>query len=122
MVAFSFGMAITVMVYMTAHTSGGQLNPAITTGCMVAGVVTPVQAVANIISQCIGTVLSACSLMILVPQEIRDAADLAVNAVPEGSSVGRAFFGAPPAASAACLPETLCILPAPFLNLSEVLV
>lgn len=46
-VAFTFGIAITCMVYMTAHSSGGQLNPAITAGCMVAGATTPVQVLHN---------------------------------------------------------------------------
>lgn len=91
-VAFSFGMSITVMVYMTAHTSGGQLNPAVTTGCMAAGVTTPVQGISNIIAQCVGTVLSACFVMALVPKDVRDAADMAVSAVPEDSTVGQAFL------------------------------
>ena len=94
-VAFSFGMSITVMVYMTAHTSGGQLNPAVTTGCVAAGVCSPAQGIANIISQCIGTVLSAAFLAALVPEAQRDLGGWAVSAVPEGSTVGRAFLGAP---------------------------
>lgn len=92
-VAFAFGMAITAMVYMTAHTSGGQLNPAITAGCMVAGVTTPAQAVANIIAQCVGSMLSAFFLILLVPSEVRNAANMAANTVPEGSNVHRALLG-----------------------------
>jgi glycerol uptake facilitator-like aquaporin len=93
-VAFTFGMAITVMVYMTAHTSGGHLNPAITAGCMAAGLTTPIQAAANIIAQCIGTVFSALFVVLLVPEKLRDASSLAVNSVPDDSTVMRAFLGA----------------------------
>lgn len=93
-VAFTFGMAITSMVYMTAHISGGQLNPAVTIGCLLSGAVPPVQALANIVAQCVGTVLSACLLMALVPEDVREAANMGVNAVPDGSNVGSAFVGA----------------------------
>ena len=69
-----------------------------------------VQGVANIISQCIGTIISSILLIILVPASLREGLDLGVNQVPEASNVHRAVIGTPPKHPPSAIPPhaTIC--------------
>jgi Major intrinsic protein len=50
-VALAFGLTIATMVFATAHTSGGQVNPTVTFSLMCVGAINPLQAVVNVIAQ-----------------------------------------------------------------------
>lgn len=58
-IALAHGLAIAVMVSATGHISGGQLNPAVTMGALVAKKISPPLAAAYVVSQLIGAVLAA---------------------------------------------------------------
>lgn len=92
-IAFAFGMGITVMVYMTWFTSGGHLNPAITAAMCAAGVTTPVQAIAHIVAQFTGGIIATVLLIVLVPHSVLKGTALGANIIPEGSHFTRAFLG-----------------------------
>ena len=53
-VAFSFGLAVTAMAYTIGPISGCHINPAVTVSMVVAGRMSPSDAVGYIISQIVG--------------------------------------------------------------------
>ncbi len=58
-VALAHGLTIAVMVSATMTISGGQLNPAVTFGLLVAGKIPSAQAAVNVVAQIAGGVLGA---------------------------------------------------------------
>ena len=58
-IAFAFGMAILILVYATAHLSGGHINPAVTLCLMILGKVSPVRGILYFVSQFGGSLLGA---------------------------------------------------------------
>jgi len=93
-IAFAFGMGILVLVYATAHTSGGQLNWAVTLGLVVEGSLETLQACANMLAQLFGGVLGAALLLATLPKDRRGT--LGANEVRRddgGYTAGAAFFG-----------------------------
>ncbi|HUR69621.1 MAG TPA: aquaporin [Candidatus Thermoplasmatota archaeon] len=56
-IALAHGFAIAVMVSATMSISGGQLNPAVTTGLLIGRKITPAQAGINILMQLVGGIL-----------------------------------------------------------------
>lgn len=88
-IAMAFGMAIMVLVYALFHTSGGQLNWAVTVGLVTAGCLEPVQAAANLLAQLLGGILGATLLVACLPEDVRG--DLGSNAIRDGYSYGNAF-------------------------------
>merc|ERR1719167_1270901 len=67
-IAFAFGMAIMVLVYAIGHTSGGQLNWAVTLGLVTSGQLKIYQGCANALAQLLGAVLGATLLMATLPE------------------------------------------------------
>jgi MIP family channel proteins len=61
-IALAFGLAITVLAYATAHTSGGQINCAVTLALVIVGEVPLIQGVANFFAQLVGGILGATLL------------------------------------------------------------
>ena len=49
--AGSFGIAYAIAIYLTAHNSGGQINPAVSVGMVASGLTSPLQALGNIVGQ-----------------------------------------------------------------------
>ena len=58
-IALQFGLAITVLVYATAHTSGGHVNAAVTLGLTVSGKCHPIRGAAYFIAQMLGSIAGA---------------------------------------------------------------
>jgi len=58
-IALAYGLTMAVMVSATMAISGGQLNPAVTAGVFIAKKISGVQAIAHIISQCLGAIVAA---------------------------------------------------------------
>ncbi|MDQ3816026.1 MAG: aquaporin [Armatimonadota bacterium] len=58
-VALAHGLTIAVMVSATMSISGGQLNPSVTLGLLLANKITPAQAGVNVVAQILGGVVGA---------------------------------------------------------------
>jgi MIP family channel proteins len=89
--ALSFGMGIAVLAYCTAHVSGGQLNPVVSTALFLTGNLGIVQALANIVAQYIGAILGAGILYGTTPDA--NAATLGANSVSHYFTSGQAVVG-----------------------------
>merc|ERR1711879_119344 len=89
-VAFGFGMAIMVLAYSVAHTSGGQINSAVTLALVVGGKLDWVQGLGNAAAQFGGGIIAA-----LLVQWCLDDNDTGLGANKVGSSYtdGKAFLG-----------------------------
>jgi len=88
-VAFAFGMSIMVLVYATAHTSGGQINSAVTLSLVVGGKLDWVQGLGNAFAQFVGAILGAGLVEAALPIQT----GLGANAVSSDYSSGQAFIG-----------------------------
>lgn len=91
-IALSFGLAITVLVYMTAHTSGGHVNCAVTFALMISGDCEVATGVCYIISQILGSIAGA-GLLALVWKKDDELARLGMNAVNPGRDNYQVWFG-----------------------------
>jgi len=91
-IAFAFGMSIMVLVYAIAHTSGGQLNWAVTIGLMVSGDLESLQGCANMLAQLFGGILGAALLFMTLPDGTGNK--LGSNEVNRGAgyTAAAAFF------------------------------
>ena len=89
--ALAFGFAITVLAYATAHLSGGQLNPAVSFGLMLAGALPPLQMVVNIIAQIVGAILGSALLDGTIPNG--EDRTLGSNQIAPGVGIGNALCG-----------------------------
>ena len=65
--ALAFGFCITSLVYATAHTSGGHINPAVTLGLTIMGVCHPIQAVLYMFVQFLGATVGAALVKLQAP-------------------------------------------------------
>ena len=65
--ALAFGFCITSLVYATAHTSGGHINPAVTFGLAIIGVCHPIQAVIYMFVQFLGATAGAALVRLQAP-------------------------------------------------------
>jgi MIP family channel proteins len=61
-IALQFGLAITVLVFATAHSSGGHINCAVTFGLTIAGKCHPVRGIVYFAAQMIGSIVGAAVL------------------------------------------------------------
>ena len=61
-IAFQFGLAITVLAFATAHTSGGHINCAVTWALTLVGKCHPVRAICYFVAQMIGSIVGAALL------------------------------------------------------------
>jgi len=89
--ALAFGLAITVLAYATSHLSGGQLNPAVSFGLLLAGELSAIQTGINIIAQIVGAILGAALLDATVPSA--GDANLGSNVISNGVGFGNALCG-----------------------------
>lgn len=90
---FGFGFTITALAYAMGSKSGAQINGAVTWGLAVAGELSPVQAVANVVCQLGGSALGS-GLLSLVYRKSSDRTNgLGANRVGPGFSPKQAFLG-----------------------------
>lgn len=76
-IAIAFGLAVTVMVYSIGAISGCHINPAITVSMLVARKIDGKGALGYIIAQCIGAIVAAALLFLIVSG--RAGYDIGVN-------------------------------------------
>lgn len=62
-ISFAFGFCIALLVYATAHLSGGHINPAVTFGLLLAQQITALKAFVYICAQLSGAVLGSAILL-----------------------------------------------------------
>ncbi len=65
-ISLAFGLAVVVMVYTIGPISGCHINPAISIGMLVAGKLSLKDTIGYIIAQCLGAILAALMLYILL--------------------------------------------------------
>jgi aquaporin Z len=65
-ISIAFGFAVVAMAYAIGGISGCHVNPAVTIGVLVAGKMEMKDAIGYIISQCIGAILGAAVLYLIV--------------------------------------------------------
>lgn len=88
-VALAHGLVLAIMVSVTAHVSGGHVNPAVTIGLWVAGKIPSGRAVIYMVAQLLGAVVAAFLLKYLVPGELFDASDGGTPILAEGFAAGK---------------------------------
>lgn len=63
----AIALTLAINIYATGHISGGNLNPAVSLGLLIRGVLPAKKAAVYIVSQAVGASLAALSLHLLVP-------------------------------------------------------
>jgi len=90
--AMAFGFTIVAFAYATGHTSGGQMNPAVTIGLVASGNLPALQGVCNIAAQVSGAICGSLIVYGMYPGD-GHGLSLAANVIPHGLTPGRAFLG-----------------------------
>jgi len=87
-VALAHGLAIGTMVSATGHISGGHLNPAVTTGFVVARRMTARMGAAYVLAQLVGASVGGFLLVASFPEAARQAVHLGTPALGRGVTPG----------------------------------
>lgn len=85
-IALSHGLAIFLLVSMTAKISGGHLNPAVTFGALVTGRISLPKAVMYMAAQLLGAVVGAFLLTVVIPTGAQG--NLGAHGLGSGVTVG----------------------------------
>jgi MIP family channel proteins len=88
-VALAHGLVLAIMVSITAHISGGLVNPAVTIGLWVAGKIPSRRALILIGAQILGAVAAALLLKYLVPTAWFDAGSGGTPALAQDIAAGK---------------------------------
>jgi aquaporin TIP len=91
-VALAHGLVLAVMVSVTAHISGGHVNPAVTIGLWVTGKVSSSRTIAYIVAQLLGAVAGALLLKYLIPANVFDAGGGGAPSVDPSIATGKAVL------------------------------
>ena len=84
-IALAHGLTICMLVYATAHISGGHINPAVTIATMITGKTPVIKGVMFIIAQLLGGIVGAYLLYIAVPSVAHGS--LGAHALAPGVSI-----------------------------------
>lgn len=90
-VALAHGLVLAIMVSITAHISGGLVNPAVAISLWVTGKIPTSRAGVLIAAELAGAVAGAFLLRFLVPTELFDVGTGGIPALGDGVAVGRAI-------------------------------
>jgi aquaporin TIP len=91
-VALAQGLVLAIMVSITAHISGGLVNPAVAISLWVTGKLPSVRTVALIVAELAGAVAGAYLLKFLVPAAQFDAGGAGAPALGDGIAVGKGIL------------------------------
>lgn len=89
-IALGHGLAIAVLVWASAHVSGGHINPAVTFGAWITGRISLVKGIAYVIAQLVGAVVGAALLAFVVPDAIQGT--LGAHKLGPGVDAGMALL------------------------------
>lgn len=87
-VALAQGLALAVMVSITAHISGGLVNPAVAISLWVTGKMPSTKAAVCIGAELLGAIAGALLLKALIPGELFDVGNGGIPALGDGTAVG----------------------------------
>lgn len=87
--ALAAGLTLAVMVSVTAHISGGSVNPAVTIGLWATGKMSSSRAVVYVVAEVGGGVAGALLLRALAPAELWKASNLGAPALAHGIGAGK---------------------------------
>jgi len=87
-IALAHGLALSIVVSITAATSGGHINPAVTIGFLVTGRIVRLVGLLYIVAQLLGATLAGLLLQVIFPQNVWQAAQLGTPALAPGISSG----------------------------------
>jgi len=93
MLSLAFGLTITVLVYSTAHISGGHVNCAVTWGLVLTGNCPIIEGVAYFFSQMLGSLCGAFILLAIYPASMDMTKGVGSNGLAEGWYTGNALLG-----------------------------
>jgi aquaporin TIP len=91
-VALAQGLVLAIMVSITAHISGGMVNPAVAISLWVTGKLPSVRTVALIVAELTGAVAGAYLLKFLVPAAQFEAGGAGAPALGDGIAVGKGIL------------------------------
>jgi aquaporin Z len=91
-VALAQGLVLAIMVSITAHISGGLVNPAVAISLWVTGKLPSVRTVALIVAELAGAVAGAYLLKFLVPAAQFEAGGAGAPALGDGIAVGKGIL------------------------------
>jgi aquaporin Z len=91
-VALATGLAVAVMVSVTAPISGGHVNPAVTVGVWAAGKIGSGRALAYVAVQVVGGILACLLLRFVVPLAVWKAANLGTPVLATGIGQGKGIL------------------------------
>uniref|UniRef100_A0A7S0BDR0 Aquaporin n=1 Tax=Pyrodinium bahamense TaxID=73915 RepID=A0A7S0BDR0_9DINO len=84
MVSLAFGLTITALAYTHGHHSGGHINCAVTLGLVLSGHCEPLQGLANLFAQLLGSMTGAAILCLMYPPALDQTGGLGSNGVGAG--------------------------------------
>jgi aquaporin Z len=90
-IALAFGLTVTAMAYGIGHISGAHLNPAVTVSMWVAGRIKPEDVLGYIIAQCIGGIVGAGILVVILQGKLAGY-DIAANGLGQ-TGWGEGYLG-----------------------------
>ncbi len=91
-VALAQGLVLAIMVSITAHISGGMVNPAVTISLWVTGKIATTRAGVLIGAELTGAVAGALVLRFLLPTELFDVGTGGIPALGDGIAVGKGIL------------------------------
>jgi aquaporin PIP len=89
-VSLVFGVLICILVFINAGISGGNINPAVSWGLMVAKRISPVRMLAYTIAQCLGAICGAGFVRIMTPA-LFDKVDGGANEISPNANAQEAL-------------------------------
>ncbi|NQX76335.1 aquaporin Z [Gilvibacter sp.] len=87
-VSLAFGLTVVTMAYAIGHISGAHLNPAVTIGLWVGGRFSAKDVMPYIIAQCLGGLIAAAALYVIVTGNGSEIGSFAANGYGEYSPGG----------------------------------
>ncbi len=90
-IAFAFGLAVTAMAYGIGPISGCHINPAVTVAMVTAGRMQTGEAIGYIVSQCVGAVIGAGVLLLILKGKLAGY-DLAAGGLGQ-NGWGQGYLG-----------------------------
>lgn len=91
-VALAHGLVLAIMVSVTAHLSGGLVNPAVTIALWTTGKLPTIRTIVLIAAQLVGAAIGAFLLKALVPSELFDAGGAGAPALGPGIAAGKGIL------------------------------
>jgi len=88
-IALAHGLTIAVMVSATGAVSGGHLNPAVTIGALLGKKISGANAIGYIIAQCLGGIIAAFVITLVVPVNTLSAVGMGTPALGKDVTIGQ---------------------------------